>query len=86
MMDNNANAPEAVKLVLDPEKEKMSVFGAKLVNLYVPAGFPQIVGETVEFLRKVGLHYAAKTEGFSASLVEQSGKEWEMGGIAWKSA
>lgn len=77
-MDNNVNTPDAVKLVLDPEKDEVSGVNAKAINLYIPAEFPGIAKETLEFLNRVGLHYASKTDGFSACLVEDGGRELDI--------
>lgn len=74
-MERNANTPEAVKLVLDPEKDEVSGISAEAIQLYIPTGFPGIAKETLEFLNRVGLHYASKFDGFSACIVEAGGRE-----------
>lgn len=77
-MENKESAPDAVKLVLDPEKDTVSGTGDVSVKLYVPADFPSIAKETLDFLNKVGLNYASKFEGFSASFVTSAGRELDV--------
>lgn len=77
-MENKENAPEAVKLVLDTDTADVSGVDAETVKLFVPTDFPGIAKETLDFLNKVGLHYASKHEGFSASFVMPDGRELDV--------
>lgn len=77
-MSNDMSAPEAVTLVLDPETDEVSGVNAEAINLYIPTGFPEIAKETLEFLNRVGLHYASKLDGFSACIVETGGRELDV--------